>query len=83
MTTLFNETIGDVLEKDMKGEMCVGHVWTSSKKDATPLNDLVLELIVKFKNDGYNGVPNIQYSSAFDTGNNTVIFSAFITVSKI
>lgn len=83
MTTLFNETIGQKLERDMKGEMCVGHVWTSSKKDATPLNDLVLEMICRFKNEGYNGIPQIQYSSAFDSGNNTVIFSAFITVTKI
>ena len=81
--SILNETIGQKLEREMRGELCAGHVWTSSQKGATPLNDLVLELIVKFKNDGYNGVPNIQYSSAFDSGNNTVIFSAFITVSKI
>lgn len=83
MTKLFNETIGDMLEKDMRGDVCVGHVWTSSEKGATPLTDLVLDMVVKFKNDGYNGIPNIQYSSTFDSGNNTVIFSAFITVSKI
>ena len=83
MTKLFNETIGDMLEKDMRGDVCVGHVWTSSEKDATPLTDLVLDLVVKFKNDGYNGIPNIQYSSSYDADNRTVIFSAFITVTKI
>ena len=83
MTTLFNETIGQKLERDMKGDVCMGHVWTSSEKGATPLTDLVLEMVCKFKNDGYCGVPQIQYSSAYDSGNNTVIFSAFITVTKI
>ena len=31
MTKLFNETIGDILEKDMKGDMATAHVWTSSE----------------------------------------------------
>jgi hypothetical protein len=83
MTTLFNETIGDRLEREMRGDVCMGHVWTSSEKGATPLTDLVLEMVCKFKNDGYNGIPQIQYSSTYDSGNNTVIFSAFITVTKI
>lgn len=83
MTTLFNETIGEKLEREMKGDVCMGHVWTSSEKGATPLTDLVLNMVCEFKNEGYNGIPQIQYSSTYDTENNTVIFSAFIMVSKL
>lgn len=83
MKNRITKTVGDLLERDMKGDVCMGHVWTSSEKGATPLTDLVLNMVCEFKNEGYNGIPQIQYSSTFDSGNNTVIFSAFITVSKI
>nr|DAR86905.1 MAG TPA: hypothetical protein [Bacteriophage sp.] len=83
MTKLFNETIGDILEKDMKGDMATAHVWTSSEYGAKPLSDMVQNMLVKLYNDGYKGKPEIQYSSTFDTCKGFVIFSAFIIVYRI
>ena len=83
MTTLFNETIGDIMERDMRGDLVTAHVWTSSAKGAKPLSTMVKEMLVDIYNDGYKGVPNIQYSSCFDSNEGVVIFSAFITASKI
>lgn len=83
MTKLFNETIGDILEKDMKGDLVTAHVWTSSAKGAKPLSTMVKEILVDIYNDGYKGFPNIQYSSTFDSNEGVVIFSAFITATKI
>lgn len=83
MTKLFNETVGDLLERDMKGDLVTAHVWTSSAKGAKPLSTMVKEILVDIYNDGYKGFPNIQYSSTFDSSEGVVIFSAFITATKI
>lgn len=83
MAKLFNETVGDLLERDMKGDLVTAHVWTSSAKGAKPLSTMVKEILVDIYNDGYKGFPNIQYSSTFDSNEGVVIFSAFITATKI
>ena len=83
MTTLFNETIGDILERDMRGDLATAHVWTSSAPDAKPLSEMVKNMLVDLFNDGYKGIPNIQYSSCYDSNIGAVVFSAFITVAKI
>lgn len=82
MTKLFNETIGDILEKDMRGDLVTAHVWTTSKKGATPLSEMVKNMLVDVFNEGYKGVPNIQYSSTFDSREGVTVFSAFILVYR-
>lgn len=71
-----------VEEKGLNKKAYIAHVWTSSKAGEKPLSLLVAEALDSANGKGYKGIPNIQYSSAFDTGNNAVIFSALITVSR-
>lgn len=71
-----------VEEKGLNKKAYISHVWTSNKQGEQPLSLLVAEALQSAAEKGYKGVPNIQYSSTFDTGNNAVIFSALIIVHR-
>lgn len=71
-----------VEEKGMNKKMFISHVWTSNKEGEEPLSVLIAKSLQSAVEKGYKGQPSIQYSSAFDAGNNAVIFSALITVSR-
>lgn len=71
-----------VEEKGLNKKAYISHVWTSSRTGEQPLSVLVAETLQSAVEKGYKGVPNIQYSSTFDAGNNVVIFSALITVHR-
>ena len=71
-----------VEEKGLNKKAYIGHVWTSNKEGEKPLSLLIADALGSANEKGYKGVPNIQYSSAFDAGNNAVIFSALIIVHR-
>lgn len=71
-----------VEEKGLNKKAYISHVWTSSRTGEQPLSLLIAEALQSAVDKGYKGVPNIQYSSTFDAGNNVVIFSAVIIVHR-
>lgn len=71
-----------VEEKGLNKKAYISHVWTSSRTGEQPLSLLIAEALQSAADKGYKGIPNIQYSSAFDAGNNVVIFSALIIVHR-
>lgn len=74
--------IQELIKEDLKGKFATAHVWTTSEQGADPLSQKVMNMILDLQNDGYFGEPQVQYSSCFDTNKGTVVFSAFIMVSK-
>ena len=71
-----------VQDNGLNKKAYIGHVWTSNKQGEQPLSLLVAEALQSAADKGYKGIPNIQYSSAFDAGNNAIIFSALIIVHR-
>ena len=71
-----------VKDNGLNKKAYIGHVWTSNKGGEKPLSLLIAEALDSANEKGYKGVPNVQYSSTFDAGNNLVIFSAVIIVYR-
>lgn len=71
-----------VEEKGLNKKAYIAHIWTSNAEGEKPLSLMIAEKLESASEKGYKGIPNIQYSSTFDAGNNLVIFSALIIVNR-